>query len=990
MRLKDVLALPKDVNSLQLLQTFLNQPLDYADHMAAFLHYIDILHDVKSYDLLLSESEQLIQRYKHQSYDDAIDRVLEVIIHVYLELNQPKDAKMYLDMREDKLPVLSKHRVYLQLLTYKKMMQAPVLEWLESIIYEDLPKETFIRLAEALLDAYIQAHMFDEALVVFELTDQVFPEAFIIKKCEVYEGLKQFQNIIDLIKPIVDKSPKPEYLFYLMKAYINTNQNQRAINLEVEYESVFEQTSHDFKFKFYTFMMDFYKRIDNSISVKLYQAHLNRLQAKSKKQPLTKPESKPTLESKQVQVTLTKEVKKASLESIEKLHTWFEKQLFSQEALQQRDNYRTQFILLNQLIPFDTLVMYEKHRHMLYFFKKERLYDKRLKKQELESSLLQFGIEKGLDGFIDPNVFANYKDVVTQQPYAEEKQLYVYQTDQVLIMYYFKQPASVYAEHDDLLRIISLSLFKRYQFEETMQQQVIQSELFNKFLEHPQVVARVYYQGICTYSKAAKRWMHTEDDEPIEPFIKRMNEKDRVSYKDAFRALYNYEEPSKVFDYQFDQRHIQEFASVHVFQEQPLILSIFKDSTPHEKAIEEVKAASQVDLITGLHNLQALYDMLPSMLSNKVSILKIELNKNVSYLYGQKSYLNYFKEFGFLTKKLIPDSDVFVYDANHLIVTMPYNDIRAVQSIIKKYMDACHEWDSKTIPQEPFLPYIGIIRYPVVTNEKNIETLLHYLDIALHQGHANNDQMYFFKYQDYEQDVFEQNILNQIHEAINHETIQIGFNQIIDQQANKVWMYESFAYIPTLDVHSKDIQLIAKKRKRTYSLDMSHLKQVMKMLSDMYQKTGKYIKILVPMDKETLTNHAFIFEVAHLFKTFQIPPKIIDINLVGDLKANVHLQVMSDLKAMGIGIHTSSLKVALYYDVDALHFDIKHPDAKMTTYLTQIKSWTHLQNIAFVLRDIKSKDIKQLLHKHDLMLIEGPIYKQLTKDALFSKILSNS
>ena len=57
MRLKDVLALPKDVNSLPLLKSYLNQSLDYHDHMAAFLHYIDILYYVKSYEILIQESE---------------------------------------------------------------------------------------------------------------------------------------------------------------------------------------------------------------------------------------------------------------------------------------------------------------------------------------------------------------------------------------------------------------------------------------------------------------------------------------------------------------------------------------------------------------------------------------------------------------------------------------------------------------------------------------------------------------------------------------------------------------------------------------------------------------------------------------------------------------------------------------------------------------------------------------------------------------------
>ena len=156
----------------------------------------------------------------------------------------------------------------------------------------------------------------------------------------------------------------------------------------------------------------------------------------------------------------------------------------------------------------------------------------------------------------------------------------------------------------------------------------------------------------------------------------------------------------------------------------------------------------------------------------------------------------------------------------------------------------------------------------------------------------------------------------------------------------------------------------------------------------MYQDSKKYIKILIPIHIETLTHHMFIARVAELMKLYHIPATIIDFNIIGDMKASIHHQLMSDIRAIGIGIHTSSLKVSLYYTCDALHFDMKQPDEKMLDYLMTIQHFSARQNMVFVLRNVDSKEVKQTLSKSGLFIVEGAIYKRLSKQSLFTKVIS--
>jgi EAL domain-containing protein (putative c-di-GMP-specific phosphodiesterase class I)/GGDEF domain-containing protein len=990
MRLKDVLALPKDVHSLSLLKSYLNQPLEYHDYMAAFLHYIDILYYIKSYDILIQETNRSLQRYLKPTYEEMTDAILKYVIDAYLELEQYQEVYQYIQMRQERLPVLKKHVMYTQVLMYKRALNQDVKTWIESIINEDMPKETYQLLSEALLQLYLEQKLFEDAKNLHQkMVDKTF-KPYVLERCQINVGLKAYDDTIDMLKEHIQKHPEPIYIYYLIDAYIQTNHIQKAINLEVEYEYIMEQADIDVQLKYYQLMLQVYESLGNNISINVYKANLNRLQAKQKRdQKKASLNNEPTVSTQQpvVQVTLESQKKQGVHENIEKIHDWFSFQTHKTYVQSYRDTLRADCIKLNDMIDFHTMVMYQKHDYTLYHFKKERLYDKKLKQSDIEKTFLAHAIQEQYDGFIEPHMYIHDQDVLTQKPYIDTKQIYVYQNDFLVIMFYFENEPTLYQSHDDVLRVVSAHMMLMQEMYVKNYQKEMNSDLFHKLLTHPHLVVRMYKQGLCTYSKAARRWFQMDDDTTIEPFINHLKEHDQETYKQSFRALYNFEEPSKVLSYQYDNKSIKEYAVVHQYDNQPLILSVFMDESSHVKHVETVKEQAKKDLVTGLNNLHAFYDDLPSLLQDKLTILKIEVKKSISFLYGQQSYLSYFKEFGFLTKKLIDQSEVYMFDGNHYLVTVPYNDIRSVNVMIKKYEDALHAWVSQSIPQEPFTPKVGIIRYPVVTTEKHIDTIMHYLDIALSRV-SEDGMVYHFKYQDYEQDQFEQYLLDQMLHAIENQQFSVGFHQIIDAEANKVWMYESFAYIPHLDVDAKDIIFIAKKRKRLFTYDMEHIKQVLNMLFQMYQETKKYIKILIPVHIETLTHHMFISRVATLMKSYHIPAKVIDFNVIGDMKASIYHQLMLDIRAIGIGIHTSSLKVSLYYACDALHFDMKQPDQKMLDYLMTIQKFSARQNMTFVLRGVDSKEVKQTLSKSGLSIIEGAIYKRLSKESLFTKVIS--
>ena len=90
----------------------------------------------------------------------------------------------------------------------------------------------------------------------------------------------------------------------------------------------------------------------------------------------------------------------------------------------------------------------------------------------------------------------------------------------------------------------------------------------------------------------------------------------------------------------------------------------------------------------------------------------------------------YFKEFAQISDDFFVDGVVYRTDFNELMVTLPYNDIRAVNNILKNYITHLEEYQVTSIPYEQFQVKMGVLRYPVVTNQTNVDMILKFIDIA--------------------------------------------------------------------------------------------------------------------------------------------------------------------------------------------------------------------------------------------------------------------
>ena len=108
----------------------------------------------------------------------------------------------------------------------------------------------------------------------------------------------------------------------------------------------------------------------------------------------------------------------------------------------------------------------------------------------------------------------------------------------------------------------------------------------------------------------------------------------------------------------------------------------------------------------------------------------------------------------------------------------------------------------------------------------------------------SNKTHQYFNFEDYQQDLFETEVINQIDRLITSETLLLNFTQIVNQTTNKVYAYDVNVYSKSLQIDEAYYYTVAYKRGMIEKLDKYILRETFKALSEIYAQTKKIYKII--------------------------------------------------------------------------------------------------------------------------------------------------
>lgn len=991
MRLSDVLKLPKQPHSLSIIRDYLMQSLSHHDYQAALSHYFDIALSLDAHEMVATEGKKVITDIKEQTDTPYTEKILKSVIQACLKTGRLSEAKDYIGLRKEKLPMLKQYLGTLDEIDYKKAVGLPYLEDIQRVLKDVIPDQTKVFCHQELVKLYEADHQDELALQsIYELYN------YDLKRDYVHQELKLLMRLdrIDEAQKkaqleLKEHKDNLQAVLILLECYIRKGELFKASNLEAEYEEDIDRQSDDFRKTAYEKIIGLYKALDNKLSLDLYQKKLKSISKSIEKK------IKPQEDIKAPEVVFIEKVDKKEsqrtdlFKTLEIGHDLIEYSHLIDEKLLLRDYLRVFFMHADTYIkPKDYVIYLEKETPNFYHYKKERLYDKTVVSSWTEGSVVSVVMKSGNEIFDEAKTLKADKNVITQKPYEDVSFVYAFPLgDEGVFVIHFEEDIKDPGIHYDLLKLMTAILFAHLQDEKKLSKLKKENRFYQSVLDAPILAYREYRESRSTYNPAAMKLFNIESHHHIELFLRDVSYEFINIYKDTLRKLMSRSGEQKELLYKYQEKHILEKMYSLRIGDEIVVMSLFADQTQDVEKTQDLMEKATVDPETGLSNLYQFKQVFHEELKDKSSLILIELSESLKHIYGTDKIIQFFKEFAQHTKKFMSEGNTYRVDFNQVLVVLPYNDIRSVTKVVKDYVRYLDHYESKVLKYEKFSVNMGILRYPVVTIEKDFDKIMRYLDIALEKAKRDKEEKYvFFVYRDYEDELFEQQVINHLNVAIEEKALGLIFNQITDVKKNRVWQYESELALLNLSIDNKYLLQIARKRNRLNDLERYHIRSVCEFLVHLEKQTERLIKLTIPISKETFLDPTFNPFVLGLFKEYGIPYEFVRIKCDMDLRTNQYSTQIQELIDHGISLDTTSVDMALLYPFHALHLDYRKESVKWNGYLTHLKTFLDGFNMALVIRGVKTKEQKEALERIGIQYMEGPLYKELPAPILIQKI----
>jgi EAL domain-containing protein (putative c-di-GMP-specific phosphodiesterase class I)/GGDEF domain-containing protein len=994
-RLNDVLKLPKQPHSLSIIKDFLNQSLSHLDYQAAYNYYFEIAIELSLFDIVYDEAKEVLNEIKTQTDTLYHEKILKHMIDACLHLNHLDEAKKYIQERKEILPVIKQYLGLLDDVELKKTLHEPYLEDLLKIMSDMIPDDIKIYCLEEIFTIYKNDHQHQMALnTLYDLYNYDLKSKYFIDELSLLIELKKFEEAKNKAFDAHKKQPQDlEIVLKLLEIYIKLEDYHKASILEAEYESYIDEQSDSYRLKAYELIIFLYKQLDNKLSLDLYQTKLKKINKTIDKKIKTESKQKEDIEKDIVVIEKKESSKPQSTQILKYIEMSFDLIQYAHmidEKLKLREFFRLFFMHLDQYVTSKEYVIYlEGESPNFFHYKKERLYDKTISKQDTLDTLCDHVLYTGDEVYEHTKTIKWTKNIVTQKDYEDDVSfIYAFpMLDMGVFLVHLEEEIKDPATYYDFFKLISAILYTRLIDEKRMKHLKHENDFYKHVLDSPIISYRELTDSRSTYNKSAMSLFAIEEHYHLELFIRDLSYEYVNTYKDIISYLFVHPNEEKHMAYTYQGKNILEKLYSIKVRDEVIIMSLFFDQTNEIKETKALVEQATLDHETNIENLYALNQKITDYLDEKVSLLLIELDHQLKHIYGSDMMMKYFKEFAQVSKKFFNEGYTYRFDFNQLFVVVPFNDIRTTTKVIKDYFKHLENYQSKVLPYEKFNAFMGVIRYPVVTVEKDPQKLYKFLDIALEKAKREDDEKFrYFVYRDYEDELFEQQVIDHLNVAIETKNIGLIFNQMIDIEKNIVWQYESEIILTNLAIDGKYLLKVAEKRNRLVDLEHFHIEQVCDFLVNLEKNTQRLIKITIPISKQTFLDSKFNSFLLGTLKQHQIPYEFVRLKCDMELRPSHYATQIQELIDHGISLDTTSVNMALNYPFHALHLEMKRDSIKWQSYISQMKQLLESYHMALVIRNVKSKDQKEMLERLGIKYIEGLLYKELPAPVLLRKI----
>lgn len=991
MTISEILKLNNDIDNLNIIIDFFDNSLSLNDYEQALNKYLTICEANSLDELALREGSKLLDQIIDQTPAKSRDLIYQKLFKAALNLSEFEKASKFINLRMSVLPEMSSYLTLIDKYHLDTKLGLNTYDLLNELKKEVIPLDVKVFVNEEILKYLIENELFDDAIkILFELKEDTLNFKYDYQLIKTYYQMKDYQRVINLSEQLIESSDANlESVVYYLAALRETNEFLKAENIESEYEVAFDNSS-DLDLKVFA-----YEEI-----IKLYQKHYNKPSIdayKNKLSKITRTSSKPKVKETIIVKPEVKEIKTTKLishakylEHFEFINDWLVFSANLKASLSFREYLRTLFIEITSRVNLKEVIVYldSSEDSNLFNYKNGRLYDKRIIKERLETTIFKQMIEDKKHLFGTPNNLLYSKDILTGANYSDDiKFVYgFYVSENFLISFYLDEEISDAAIYYELLLGIKTIINLRVLTLENQAGLIGDSKYLTSLLNNPIMPIRRLTNHELTYNEQAQKLFKIDRKYLLELWLRELSLVDAKMYEDTLNRLFNYPNESKIIKYQYQNLIILEYLYAYKVLDTTEIISFFIDITNSFKSEEALKQQVLYDSDTKLFSLNTFVNDFKELKNNKLTLMLIELDTSLKDIYGQNRTIKFFSEFAGNALKHFSDFKLYRYDFNKILVTLNVNDIRTINKIVDEYFIVFNHIDSHILKFEKFKTRVATLRYPVVSVDSNLDNLLKYLDLSLIKVRNEKKAHLDFTYSIYEEEVFEQQVIDYLNSAIENRQLEITFKQIIDLSENVVYQYLSDLLLPTINIDSSYVRRIAKKRGKLEELEYFHLELVLSFLRHLEDETKHLINISIPISQETFLKSDFEGYLIQTLKKYNISAKIIKLVIDGKLTDQTSLLKATRLIKYGVKLDTTKVSAALSADFSAVHLPLNLSTKKWISYVKNLNQNLDELNIKLIVTNVSSANDRSELKNLGVNYISGPLYKSVSPEAIIKQI----
>lgn len=997
MEIKDILKLENKIENIQIIKTYLLQPISIFNYRVAILKILNISNNLFLYKQTITEANF----YSNKFEEDDTDNYLQYLKFLY-------DAHYNLKDFENSIKILN---------IRKKLS---IYEDKKSILYDEIVLKKEIN--EPFLDTLLQALNQETNPDIYKF---YLKEAFLIYiENQDYDKALNYINIYNK-KYLNDK--QTIYLMYVLyklgfdEEYFNiSNSNLNNENIEIKTASLIFQYLYFFKdsqyrklsvlepkidenlsyIKFISILIDYYKAaIDaNSIqmikkSVDFYQGELDKLlekQEEDKKLLERKYNFINKISSDEYSVNLKKENDNKSYNltitnnTISDYYNVLDYSLKLSTSLKFREYLRQLFIFVEQKYKVKDFILF--YNNEFFNYKKERLYDKIVFDEFFHNSILLKTQTEKKDIVVEKKELENYTNLLTREVYNKQEYEKVYS-------YYLLNGAIFQVQLDTsssdnyiFYKLLSSIIYQKLVYEAKIINLKQDNNFYQDILKSNLISNRILANDTCLYNQKAFEIFKLSNKSNILDFISNIENDSLKEYKNIIDFLLVNPNTIKEIEYIYKDKHIKEILFSTIKQDSVIIISSFIDLTDYYLRVNKLEYENKIHEGYKINKKRLLIDLYSdsNFIYSKYSLFLIDFELENNLLYDLDKLNNYYLNHLIYLKQKFNEENLYYINDYQIIALVSVNDIRQINNIIEDFFKNIEKREDLKLNFK-----ISIYKNDRLTCLTDFNLIFKSLNLTLlNLKKENREKWNIYKHQDYEKEVFEAQILSYVLESINNNTFELYFSQVNDFENKQVIYYRPYLNLIQYDMDFESIKKIAFLNDKIEEFYIILFKKVALFLNKIKTNFNISIKVIIDFPFDLLKNDKFIYSLYNIIEKNNILLEsfVFLLNKVNNYNLRAfYINRLNDLIQKKFRFSTNNLELFNMANFEFLEVEFNN-QIKPLNYISFLNSYTKSINSLLVVNNINNKEDLELAVSKKLNFFSGKVYKNIKDDDLFLKI----